>query len=211
MTRSRAGSRWTWLALAIAAAVVYGSFVPLRWRESSGLPVSAQVRAIPFAPLANLGSSDFFTNLLVTLPLGFSGAAALAARSRPRISSVLRCSVLCAVLAMAIEFGQLFVRDRTAAWSDVFALTAGGVAGALVWSLAGPGILAWLRQIAHGDTTAARLRRVLDVYVLILVGDRTPALAVPAISLSAGALRLAPSVSRSALQRAVGSYFCWPS
>ncbi len=166
MKLSRAGGRWTWLALGIAAAVVYGSFVPLRWRESSGQPVSALVRAVPFAPLANFGSSDFFTNLLVMMPLGFSGAAALAARSRPRINSVLSCSVLCAVLALAIEFGQLFVRDRTAAWSDVFALTAGGVAGALVWSLAGPGILAWLRQIAHGDSTQARFQRVLGAYML---------------------------------------------
>lgn len=168
MTPSRpAGRRWTWLALAVAAVIVYGSFVPLRWREMSGRPTfSAQVRALPFAPFANLGSSDFFTNLFVALPLGFAGAAALADHSRRRLYGVLICSVLCAALAMAIELGQLFVRDRTAAWSDVFALTAGSIAGALTWGLAGPRILAWVRQVVHGDTLEARFRHVLVAYTL---------------------------------------------
>jgi VanZ family protein len=127
-------------AAASVALATYGSLVPLRWREASERTWE-RIRTLPLEPFAVTRSGDLVVNVLVMLPVGFF-VAGLASQDR-RISRPAAVWIISAVagLAMALEVGQLFVRDRTASWSDVAGLTLGGVGGLGLWIIAGQRLL----------------------------------------------------------------------
>ena len=122
------------------ALATYGSLVPLRWREASERTWD-RIRTLPLEPLAVTRSGDLVVNVLVMLPVGFF-LAGLASRDR-RISRPAAVWIFSALagLAMALEVAQLFVRDRTASWSDVAGLTLGGLVGVGLWIGAGQRLL----------------------------------------------------------------------
>jgi VanZ family protein len=145
MTRAR-------LALAATASfafATYGSLVPFRWREAPGTAWD-RVSSLPLAPLAVTWSGDLVVNVAVMLPFGFFAIAAVSFGRRVERLRVVIVAAAVTAFALLLEIAQLFVRDRTASWSDVAGLTVGGVAGITVWLAAGERLVEQARRVRDG-------------------------------------------------------------
>jgi glycopeptide antibiotics resistance protein len=154
------------LALSCMAFAAYGSFVPLQLRHV-GLVEAIQVfEAVPRASLAHASGSDFITNVLLFVPIGFFLLGSAANESR-RLGLALLVPVVavCAAVSVAIEFGQVFVVGRTASWNDVVAETLGGGIGALVWMAAGSWVVAWVAALFRSESEGDRVYYILGAYV----------------------------------------------
>ena len=159
-------TRLSWLALFCVACAAYGSFVPLRWRPLGWTEGFRLAVAMPVEPVWHLFNGDFFTNVLVFLPIGFFAAGAIARGRRPAPVLAVTGTVLTgsAVLSMLIELGQVFVRDRTPSWSDVYAQTLGGLAGAVLWTLIGVASIEWVTRALRESSREERVLRLLGLY-----------------------------------------------
>lgn len=159
--------RATCLALALLAFLflLYGSIVPLHLREQTGwTDAIARLGALPFDPTSFPLTGDFFVNVLVFVPIGFFATGAAAPRSR-RIPAAAFVSVFTfyAIAAALLEFSQLFVQNRTASWSDVVAMGVGGIAGTLLWIVAGVKAVEWLNSTLT-MSRRPRLFRLMGLY-----------------------------------------------
>jgi VanZ family protein len=159
-------TRLSWLALFCVACAAYGSFVPLRWRPLGWTEGFRLAVAMPVEPVWHLFNGDFFTNVLVFLPIGFFAAGAIARgrRSPPVLAVTGTVLTGSAVLSMLIELGQVFVRDRTPSWSDVYAQTLGGLAGAVLWTLIGVAGIEWVTRALRETSREERVLRLLGIY-----------------------------------------------
>jgi VanZ family protein len=160
-----------WLALGFLAFAVYGSLVPLDFRLLAIGDASARYVAAWQVPIRIESRSDWLSNILLFIPLGFLLAGWLAV-DRPRRAvalAVLAIPVASAVLSGAIEFAQLYFPSRTVSSRDVAAETIGGMIGGALWLAAGP----WLTGLARARAkeVGGRAAWLLPVYSLALVLD----------------------------------------
>jgi VanZ family protein len=168
-------ARLTWLALLCVACAAYGSFVPLRWRSVGWVEGLRRAAAMPLEPVWHLFNGDFFTNVLVFLPIGFFAAGALFERESRRHHErgqgfvhppLLAATVLIGSLLLSalLELGQVYIRDRTPSWSDVYAQTLGGTTGAILWKLAGGATVQWVTGAFGASTRRERFFRLVGIY-----------------------------------------------
>ena len=167
------------LSLLCVACAAYGSFVPLRWRPIGWVEGLRRAAAIPLEPVWHVFNGDFFTNVLVFLPIGFFAAGAISGTEGPTFdrsherrrlspySAVLAGAVLSGSLLLSalLELGQVYIRDRTPSWSDVYAQTLGGTAGAVLWPLIGAATVQWINGAFGASTRQERVFRLLGIYV----------------------------------------------
>jgi glycopeptide antibiotics resistance protein len=155
-------------ALLFLAFAAYGSIVPLQLRR---VPLREGWRVFittPFVPLAKASGTDFASNVLLFVPIGFFLLGAAAPRGRARaVAWLLPVAAVWVAASVAIEFSQVFFSGRTPSWDDVVAESIGGLAGALVWVAIGPAVLEWFSQVAGADSRHERLLRMLGAYVLL--------------------------------------------
>ena len=121
------------LAATFAAFSAYGSFVPLDFKRIAVADAIDTFARTPLVPLARASRSDFITNVLLFVPIGFFLLGALGGLGRQAYWLFLPVVAACLGLSIAIEFGQIFVSGRTPSWNDVLAETIGGSAGAALW------------------------------------------------------------------------------
>jgi glycopeptide antibiotics resistance protein len=158
------------LAAAFVAFAAYGSFVPLRWNAVPLDAAVAQFAQTPFIPLSRASRSDFLTNVLLFVPIGFLLLGVAGNRSRGWAAVWFVPVVLvCLAFSAAIEFGQIFVSGRTPSWNDVFAETLGGALGALAWAVVGPAWVDWLAEIFRSESQSDRVFRLLGAYTALWV------------------------------------------
>ena len=83
--------------------------------------------ATPFVPLATASRTDFVTNVLLFMPIGFFLLGAAAPRGRVRaVAWLLPVAAVWVAASVAIEFSQVFFSGRTPSWDDVLAESIGG-------------------------------------------------------------------------------------
>jgi glycopeptide antibiotics resistance protein len=179
MTRDRTGDRqWlrrrSYAALAAAWAffIAYGSFVPFEFQPQSFSEALIRFRDALSLPFYLDSRTDFVTNVLIAVPLGYLALAALLtdSRSRWRRPPALLLTVAgCMVLSTAIEFTQVFFRGRTDSLSDITAQSVGAVVGVALWLLVGEAITAWLRDSLRERERPALLQRILLAYCVMFV------------------------------------------
>jgi|KBSMisStaDraftv2_1062788.scaffolds.fasta_scaffold21181_2 glycopeptide antibiotics resistance protein len=157
-------------ALLFLAFAAYGSIVPLQFRRMSIRDGWTFFSATPFVPLREVSRTDFASNILLFVPIGFFllGAAAPGRRAGA-IGWLVPVVAAAAAASVSIEFSQVFFSGRTPSWDDVVAQIIGACAGALVWIAIGPATTAWFAQAAGADSTHERLLRMLGAYVLLWV------------------------------------------
>ena len=94
-------------ALAFLGFAAYGSVVPLRMRHVSLLAGVEAFLKTPFVPLSRASRTDFATNVLLFVPIGFFALGAAAPRLRTHAAVLLAPVVVAASAAsVAIEFSQ---------------------------------------------------------------------------------------------------------
>jgi len=154
------------LAVLFVGFAVYGSLVPLRFREVSYAEAVERFANTPLVPLPQASKSDFLTNVLLFVPIGFLLLGAVAGHSRhAAILLTLPVVLVGAALSVAIEFGQIFVVGRTPSWNDVVAESLGGTLGALLWVMAGSAVVAWIAGVFRSEFERDRVYRILGLYV----------------------------------------------
>lgn len=214
MSAARTSRRGLLCALAIffLAFAAYGSFVPLNLTYVPFDQAIEQFRSTPFVPLARASKTDFLTNVLLFMPIGFFVLGTLADRSRRRavlwLVPVVGFSL---AYSIAIEFGQIYFSGRTPSWNDVFAETLGSVLGGGAWIVVGSIAVDWLGEARHATSVADRVFRLLGGYVALwlvlglLPFDYTVRPAELAEKFRAGRILLVPFNGRDTLADMIGT------
>src|SRR4029078_10683264 len=100
-------------ALLFLAFAAYGSIVPLQLRRMSIRDGWTIFSATPFVPLREVSRTDFASNILLFVPIGFLLLGAAAPRGRARaIGWLAPVLVAAATASVSIEFSQVFFSGR---------------------------------------------------------------------------------------------------
>ncbi|HEU5431434.1 MAG TPA: VanZ family protein, partial [Thermomicrobiales bacterium] len=155
-----------------AAFAVYGSWVPLNFRPLPWAEAVARFREIPFLHLSIGSRADWVANILLFVPIGFCGLAALTCDRRSRLGktcAALAVMAFCTALSVSVEFSQLWFPGRTVSQNDIVAETIGGAAGIVIWLFVGARFTAWLRSFAVPGDRRRQFDWLLQAYLLGLV------------------------------------------
>ena len=140
------------LLLAYAGFIVYGSLVPLDFHFVPLVDAWQRFSGMPFLHLGVESRADWIANGVLYAPLGFLAAWWRLRRSAWRVTALAVAVVLGVVLAVGVEFTQVFFPPRTVSMNDLMAESIGSVVGALL------ALAVWRRGVARPamQHTAAR-------------------------------------------------------
>jgi glycopeptide antibiotics resistance protein len=158
------------LALAWALFLAYGSLVPLDFERVSLNDALALFRQAISFPMVIDSRTDFVTNILLAVPLGYTLIAALRTDRRGwagRLGSALLTVVASLAVAVVVEFTQTFLPDRSPSFSDVVAQGFGAVVGTIAWLAAGDAVTSWLRETLAERERPAFVQRALLAYCVV--------------------------------------------
>lgn len=156
-------TRLRWWVGALGA-VIYGSLIPFEFQPR---PVAEAWAAFLGARWFDVGlgaRADWIANLLLYVPVGFTAAWLLAGRAQrglSRLTRLLAAVVLCASIAVIVEFAQLFFPPRTVSLGDVIAEWLGAFGGAVLWRALHARIAGARSALAAGGPVALRVGVVL--------------------------------------------------
>ena len=138
-----------WITLAYFLLVIYGSLVPLHFRPMSLEQAFERFQQIPYLQLGIHSRSDWVANILLFIPLSFLVMATLCVDRSRRIGIAAAAIVVpaCILLAVGIEFVQVFFPPRTVSINDVVAESLGALIGASLWLAYGQSIIDWCRRL----------------------------------------------------------------
>lgn len=151
----RKGRRFAVVALTYVGFVVYGSLVPLTYRYRPFAEAWAAFLNTPYLRLGMGSRADWVANILLYVPLGFLATASLATRIRAAPASVAVFG-LCVLLAIAVEFAQLFFPPRTVSLNDLLAELLGGGLGIALWHFAGERLVRLWDEMQTGGRHGTR-------------------------------------------------------
>jgi VanZ family protein len=158
-----------WAGVLFAAFVVYGSLVPLDFHPRPWVDAWGVFRSIPYLELSASHREDLVANLLLYIPITFLPAVALLRAARPSARIVISVAIgtLSVMLAIAVEFLQIYFPPRTVSVNDMVAQSIGGMLGILLALAAlGRASTVW-RGVTFGGLRA--LRATLYVYAVAYV------------------------------------------
>jgi VanZ family protein len=148
-------ARFGAVTLAYAGFVAYGSLVPLAFRARPLGDAWSAFLHIPYLQLGIHSRADWVANILLYIPLAFFLSGWLSARVRPA-AAMTAALLLCAALAVGIEFAQLFFPPRTVSKNDLFAELIGTALGIALWHYAGAQLMALWDDVQHGGRQGTR-------------------------------------------------------
>ena len=128
-----------------------------------GHAVAAFAQSIRF-PLRIISRTDFVTNILLTIPLGYLSMAAIRTDRRGWLGGIVAIVVTllaCVGLSTAVEFAQSFFPSRNDSFSDIVAQAAGAIIGVSGWLAIGEDVTRWLRETLAERERPALAQRVL--------------------------------------------------
>ncbi len=159
-----------WLAAGFLAFVIYGSFVPFRFRPMPwGEAVATYRQALIFRGFDS--RSDLAANILLFIPLSYLLLAATSV-DRPRwVSWVIAPPVLlfCFLLSATIEFIQVFFEKRYADINDIIGESIGAGIGVVIWLGSGQMITGWCRKVWSANLGPGLASLLLPAYLVLLV------------------------------------------
>jgi VanZ family protein len=164
-----AGRAFLLLTLAYMAFIAYGSLVPLDLHEKTLPAAWAEFMGRMNPGTLVISRSDFVANILLGVPLGFFGMGYLTREGRRRHALVagLTVIVVACMLAAAVEFGQLFVPERTTSLSDIIAQTLGASIGAGIWFAVGGYVTRYVRGLWADHLQDEQALKILGGYAVV--------------------------------------------
>jgi len=151
-----------WLSLFTAILLVYGSLVPFEFRA---LPLAAAIDRfahIPWLDIVIEERADWVANLILYVPFGFVLCGALSGRSL--FLAMLLTAVSGTLLAVGIEFLQIWAEPRTVSLNDIAAEIAGTLLGIAAWASFGRRLVRAAQVVLRGGPQA--LPAALIFYLL---------------------------------------------
>jgi len=147
------------LAIAFGCFIAYGSLVPLRFNPVPFDQAVAQFRAIPYLRLGVASRADWVANILLYMPLSFLLVGAFTANARAAFLTAIGTAAamaFCMLLAVSVEFAQIFFPPRTVSQNDLIAEGIGTILGAVIWLRFGRRLTGLWWQLLQGGPTARR-------------------------------------------------------
>lgn len=127
--------RYFLLWLIWAVLIVYGSLLPFELRPHTLAQALEKFRNIPYLDLGVVSRADWIANILLYMPLAYLGALWLSrVRWLPRSLALVFTAALGLMLAVAVEFSQIFFAPRTVSQNDLIAEGLGTLLGLALWS-----------------------------------------------------------------------------
>lgn len=142
-----------WLCLAYLVFVVYGSLVPLEFRPYTLEQALERFANIPWLNLGATKRADWIANAVLYIPLAFLACTVMAGPRRHRLSrfvAVTLAVIACGLVAVGVEFTQIFFSPRTVSLNDLLAEGIGIAIGATVWLLWRPQLTELWRDFHTG-------------------------------------------------------------
>src|SRR5438034_2529107 len=148
--------------LAYAAFVVYGSLVPFDFHYRPLMAAWDAFLQTPYLHLDVGSRADWVANILLYIPLGFFATGSLGAASRSRaVAAGITVLGFCMVLAVSVEFTQLYFPPRTVSLNDIVAEIIGSGLGITLWLWAGERIMTLWAEVQQGGPASGRALIVL--------------------------------------------------
>ena len=160
-------------ALTLAGFVLlawYGSLVPLGWVPMSRQQALAALTAMLGRPLSFESRTDWATNVLLFVPIGYFAAGCLSGRTtsdRRRLLLLPLVVFAASVLSVLIETSQMWTASRTPSQNDIVAQSVGSLLGATAWLISGQWLIAWLEHWRAAQRPRQKLERLLELYLLV--------------------------------------------
>lgn len=159
--------------------IAYGSLLPFELRPAPPEGALLAFLHMPWLKIGLGGRLDWLANLLLYVPAGFLGTLALQQRvppwdhgrsSAPSVLSTLTVLLLCGVLALSVEFAQIYVTPRTVSLNDVVAELTGAAIGCAAALMFGPYVMRLLASAGAGAGGSTRHNAWLKLYLLAYLG-----------------------------------------
>lgn len=155
----------------LAATALYGSLVPLRFEP---LPVELAVgrlREIATQEISFESRTDWGTNALLFVPIGFLALGSLSLDRRPTVAWFLTpvVAVVCLALSVGIEFAQNWFPPRVPSLNDVAAQAVGSLFGCTLWVAVGQAATEWARLYVSTTRAGRQIDWLLQAYFLGLL------------------------------------------
>ena len=128
--------RWSLVFLLYLVFVVYGSLVPLEWRDVPFDQALARFSNIGYLQLGALSRADWVANIVLYVPLAFLGCVSILGLRPLGLVSYLGALLIlacCLAIAVGVEFTQIFFAPRTVSLNDLLAEAIGSGIGVLLW------------------------------------------------------------------------------
>ena len=152
-------SRLSW---AYAFFIVYGSLVPFEYRAATWDQALHQFAHIQWLDIDLESRADWVANLVLYVPFGFLANGALCKRSA--VLGALLAAILGSVLAVGVEFAQIWAAPRTVSLNDILAEMVGTYLGIALWLMWGKRLVRTTQTVLAGGPDA--VGAALALYVL---------------------------------------------
>ena len=137
--------------------LIYASILPVKYQAVTFANAVKEFVDLPWLDIQLYGRADWAANLLVVLPLGWLGAAAIDWRRstrRPLLIAIPPLTIFLCAIVLGIEFLQAWFPTRTQSLNDVLAGCLGALFGPLIWLIGGR----WTLQAASRVLNSAGVR-----------------------------------------------------
>ena len=168
----RAASSFLWIGLFCLAAIIYGSLIPFAFtpryslREAWGYFLNT-----PYFQIGELDRADWVANLLIYILPAFFLCGSPSLR-KPRGRSLLGAVIailLCRIVAVGVEFTQLYFPPRTVSLNDLLAEFIGVLLGIFFWYLFGKRLYGHWQAVYAGGPRAVRAAVIFYALTYLII------------------------------------------
>jgi len=162
------GRAYAVITVVYGVLIVYGLLIPLDFQPR---PFEEALQAFSHTPYLTLGAShraDLVANLLLFIPLTFAAMGWLTRENERDGLGLIGLLVVggASVLAVGVEFAQVWFPPRTVSLNDILAECAGASVGVGLWLAVGGGITAWWRRLRALTRPADVARHLAAAYLV---------------------------------------------
>jgi len=146
--------------------VIYGSLVPLHFVAKPFAEAVSEFQKIPYLTLGIRSRADWVANILLFIPLSFLASLLLLPRHCSTFNKTMLSLLLwglCSLLAVGIEFTQVFFPQRTVSINDIIAESSGAAIGIVVYWF-------WGQHVKHFIAGVLQVRGKIGVLSYLLMG-----------------------------------------
>ncbi|MFO1428934.1 MAG: VanZ family protein [Candidatus Competibacteraceae bacterium] len=175
-TNSRPAGKETARLLGIGlfclGAIIYGSLIPFDFTPRFSLAEAWETfLKTPYFRIGAEGRADWVANLLIYIPPAFflCGASGI---HKPKGRSFLGFFIalsLCGMVAVGVEFTQLYFPPRTVSLNDLLAEFIGTLLGIFLWYLCGKRLYNYWQSVYTGGPHAVKAAVILYVSTYLII------------------------------------------
>ena len=156
--------------LANLVLIIYGSLLPFEVRPRTLAESWDIFRQISYLELGLASRADWIANIVLYVPFAFFADGWLSCRSGLFGRRVVRNVIVlatAAIVALAVEFVQIWIAPRTVSLNDISAEIIGAMIGVAAWEFTGERLIALAGRIPAGG--AAAVQSVAAFYVIAYI------------------------------------------